>query len=870
MTDTTEQEGKKRLALTRPGRLEMKSSDSGQVRQSFSHGRSKTVQVEVKRKRVAPPVAVRTAEAKPAAHAQQAAPDAGAAAARKPQVLRALSDTERAARTRAVHDARRDAVRDEERRREEEEQRRLEEAQRRQEEEERRRQEEAQRRHDEEEAKRRTDDEARRKAADEEEAKRRKTADDSGKLAAAKLAVIAPEEEEEGEARGAPRGPGAAIKLRRPGGNMAVPPRKPVVGPRRDSDRRRQQRVNVTAALADEDGVRARSLAAMRRATEKERRRLQTLGPQMPAQKIKREVILPEVITVQELANRMAERGADVIKTLMRMGVMATINQSIDADTAELVVTELGHTVKRVSEADVEVGLVGEVDTDESLAMRPPVVTIMGHVDHGKTSLLDALRETDVAKHEAGGITQHIGAYQVLLKGGKRITFLDTPGHEAFTAMRARGAKLTDIVVLVVAADDGIQPQTVEAIHHAKAANVPMIVAINKIDKADANPDKVKTDLLQHGVALEGFGGDVLGIEVSALKKLHLDKLEEAILLQAEILDLRANPNRAAQGVVVEAKLERGRGSVATLLVQRGTLKSGDVFVAGEEWGRVRALIDDHGRQIDSAGPAMPVEVIGLTGTPSAGDDFAVAESEARAREIASFRQRRSRDQRQSLAQRGTIEQMLSKIKEGTAKELGIVVKTDVQGSLEAITSSLGKIGTDEVAVRVLHAAVGAITEGDVALAKASSGMIAAFNVRASPQARDIAKRDGVDIRYYSIIYDIIDDVKGLLSGMLAPTLRERFLGNAEIREIFDVSKAGKVAGCRVTQGQVKRGAKVRLLRDNVVIHEGTLKTLRRFKDEVREVQEGYECGMAFENYQDIRQGDVIECFEMESVERVL
>jgi translation initiation factor IF-2 len=867
MTDTTEQEGKKRLALTRPGRLEMKSGDSGQVRQSFSHGRSKTVQVEVKRKRVAPSATPRAADAKPAATEAAAAASADAAA-RKPQVLRALSDTERAARSRALQDAKRDAVRDEQRRREEEDRRRAEEEIRRRDEEERRRQDEEQRRRDDEETKRRADEDARRKAADEEEAKRRKTADDSGKLAAAKLAEIAPEEEDEGAARARPGS--LAAKPRRPGVSPALPVRKPAVGPRRDGDRRRQQRVNVTAALADEDGVRARSIAALRRATEKERRRMHTLMPQQAQQKIKREVVVPEVITVQELANRMAERGADVIKTLMRMGVMATINQSIDADTAELLVTEMGHTVKRVSEADVEVGLAGEADADDSLSFRPPVVTIMGHVDHGKTSLLDALRETDVAKHEAGGITQHIGAYQVLLKGGDRITFLDTPGHEAFTAMRSRGAKLTDIVVLVVAADDGIQPQTVEAINHAKAASVPMIIAINKVDKPDANPEKVKTDLLQHGVALEGFGGEVQGVEVSALKKLNLDKLEEAILLQAEILDLRANPDRTAQGVVVEAKLERGRGSVATLLVQRGTLKSGDVFVAGEEWGRVRALMDDHGRQIDAAGPAMPVEILGLTGTPSAGDDFAVVESEARAREIASFRQRRSRDQRQALAQRGTLEQMLSKIKEGTAKELAIVVKTDVQGSLEAITGSLAKIGTDEVAVRVLHSAVGAITEGDVALAKASNGMIAAFNVRASPQARDIAKRDGVDIRYYSIIYDIIDDVKGLLSGMLAPTLRERFLGNAEIREIFEVSKAGKVAGCRVTQGQVKRGAKVRLLRDNVVIHEGTLKTLRRFKEEVREVQEGYECGMAFENYQDIRQGDVIECFEMESVERAL
>ncbi len=494
----------------------------------------------------------------------------------------------------------------------------------------------------------------------------------------------------------------------------------------------------------------------------------------------------------------------------------------------------------------------------------------MGHVDHGKTSLLDALRDTDVAKHEAGGITQHIGAYRVLLKSGKTITFLDTPGHEAFTAMRARGASVTDIVVLVVAADDGIQPQTVEAINHAKAANVPMIVAINKIDKPDADPDKVRRGLLQHGVAVEEMGGDVLAVEVSALKKTGLEKLEETILLQAEVLDLKANPERTAQGIVVEAKMERGRGSVATVLIQKGTLHAGDIFVAGAEWGRVRALIDDHGRQVESAGPSVPVEVLGLNGTPSAGDELSVVDSEARAREVTAFRQRRKLSEKQAAGARGTLEQMFTKITEGTVKELGVVVKTDVQGSLEAITGTLAKIGTEEVAVRLLHGAVGAITEGDVALAKASNGLIVGFNARASPQARDIARRDGVEIRYYSIIYDIIDDIKAALSGMLAPTLRERFLGYAEIREVFDVSKAGKVAGCRVTEGMVKRGAKVRLLRDNVVIHEGTLKTLRRFKDEVREVQEGYECGMAFENYQDIRQGDRIECFDVESVQRAL
>jgi translation initiation factor IF-2 len=859
MTDTdTKDEAKKRLGLARPGaRLELRP-EHAQVRQSFSHGRSKTVQVEVKKKRVAPPPPQPRLDVKPSPAGDGGrAPGPRIEPVKRPQVLRALTEEERQARARALQGAIRDqevrAKDAEARRLEDEARRRADEERRRQEEEERQRAEAEAKRIAEEEAKRLADEEAKKKAA-EEEAKRRKAAEDSGKSAAAKLAVVAPEEEE------------AEARPRRPG--VALPPRRPQVGPRRDMDRRRQGRVNVTAAVAGDDTVRARSVAALRRATEKDRRRM--YQDQGPAAKIKREVVIPEAITVQELAARMAERGADVIKALMKMGVMATINQTIDADTAELVVGELGHTFKRVSEADVEMGLGGETDTEESLAPRAPVVTIMGHVDHGKTSLLDALRETDVAKHEAGGITQHIGAYQVKLRSGKVITFLDTPGHEAFTAMRARGASVTDIVVLVVAADDGIQPQTVEAINHAKAANVPMIVAINKIDKPDADADKVRRGLLQHGVAVEEMGGEVLAVEVSALKKIGLEKLEETILLQAEILDLRANPNRPAVGVVVEAKMERGRGSVATALIQKGTLKAGDVFVAGAEWGRVRALIDDRGRQIESAGPSVPVEVLGLNGTPSAGDELSVVDTEARAREVTAFRQRRKLSEKQAAGARGTLEQMFTKISEGSAKELGVVVKTDVQGSLEAISGSLAKLATEEVAVRLLHGAVGAITEGDVTLAKASNGIIVGFNVRASPQAREIAKRDGVEIRYYSIIYDIIDDIKAALSGMLAPTLRERFLGYAEIREVFDISKVGKVAGCRVTEGNVKRGAKVRLLRDNVVIHEGTLKTLRRFKEEVREVQEGYECGMAFESYQDIRQGDRIECFEVETVQRAL
>jgi translation initiation factor IF-2 len=611
-----------------------------------------------------------------------------------------------------------------------------------------------------------------------------------------------------------------------------------------------------------------RSVAAFRRRTEKEKRAL--MQDQQSQLKIVREVTLPEAITVQELANRMAERGGDVIKVLMKMGVMATINQTIDADTAELVVAEFGHKVRRVSASDVEIGIGGDEDAAESMLPRPPVITIMGHVDHGKTSLLDALRQTDVAAHEAGGITQHIGAYQVTVPSGKKITFIDTPGHAAFTEMRARGANVTDIVVLVVAADDGIMPQTVEAIRHAKAAEVPILVAINKMDKPDADATRVRRELLNHELVTEELGGDVLTVEVSAKTKLNLDKLEETLLLQAEVLDLRANPNRLAQGAVIEAKLERGRGAVATLLVQKGTLHVGDIFVAGTEWGRVRALLDDKGNPIESAGPAEPVEVLGLQGTPQAGDVFSVVESESRAREITEFRQHTLRQKTAAAGARGTLEQMFSKIQAGEAREFPVVVKADVQGSVEAIVNSLNNLSTDEVASKILHSGVGGINESDVVLARASGGMIIGFNVRANPQAREMAKRDHVDIRYYSIIYNVVDDVKAALSGMLAPTLREKFLGNAEIREIFNITKTGKVAGCMVTEGLVKRGGKVRLVRDNVVIHEGTLKTLRRFKDEVREVKEGFECGMAFENYDNIQKGDTIECFEMEEVARVL
>jgi translation initiation factor IF-2 len=865
MTDSNEQEQKRPLSLARAGgRLELrKPIETSQVRQSFPHGRSKTVMVEVRKKRVAAPTLGERAEAAQPAP-RETTPSATPQVKRAPVVMpRTLTAEERAGRVRALQDAkkaddeaRKQAIVDVDRQREEDERRAEEDAQRKVEEE-AHHAEEAARHKTESEDKRKIEEDVKRKT---EEEQRREMAERAGKAAAAKVAALTaagkvkPTAEDEAEEEAsAKRGLRADLK-------------RPAMPVRRDEPRRRGK-MTVTRALDADEGERMRSLASQRRAQEKQRRAHHASAEPI---KIVREVVVPENITVQELANRMAERSADVIKALMRMDVMATINQVIDADTAELLVAEFGHTLKRVSEADVEIGLKGEIDEVGDLESRPPVVTIMGHVDHGKTSLLDALRDTDVASGEAGGITQHIGAYQVKLSGGQQITFIDTPGHQAFTAMRARGANVTDIVVLVVAADDGIKEQTVEAIRHAKAAKVPIIVAINKIDKPDANPDRVRQELLQHELVVEKLGGDILDVEVSAIKKTNLDKLEEAILLQAEILDLKANPARPAEGVVIEAKLERGRGAVATVLIQRGTLHVGDIFVTGNEFGRVRALIDERGNNLREAGPSMPVEVLGLNGAPLAGDDFSVVDSESRARDVTSFRQRRRRDQHAAAGARGTLEQMFSQIAAGVAKELPVVVKSDVQGSLEAIVGSLAKLANNEVAVRVLHSAVGGINESDVILAKASNAVIVGFNVRANPQARDLARRDGVEIRYYAIIYDVIDDMKAALGGMLAPSLRERFLGNAAIREVFNITKVGKVAGCMVTEGTVKRGAKVRLLRDNVVIHEGSLKTLKRFKDEVREVKEGYECGMAFENYQDIQAGDVIECFEMEEVARAL
>ncbi len=613
-----------------------------------------------------------------------------------------------------------------------------------------------------------------------------------------------------------------------------------------------------------EDGVRhqRRSMASIKRSREKER--LKHMEPKVQ-EKVVREVIVPETITVQELANRMSEKGATVVKVLMKLGMMVTITQTIDADTAELVVEELGHKIKRVAESDVEDILKREDDNPEDLEPRSPVVTVMGHVDHGKTSLLDALRSSSVADGEAGGITQHIGAYQVVLANGQKVTFIDTPGHEAFTAMRARGAKVTDLVVLVVAANDSVMPQTIEAIHHAKAAGVPIVVAINKIDVPGANPQKVRTDLLQHDVVVESMGGDVLDVEVSAKKRINLDKLIETILLQAEVLDLKASSKRMAEGVVVEARMDKGRGSVATVLVQKGTLNVGDIFISGQEWGRVRSLFNDKGQRVDKAFPSQPVEVIGLQGTPAAGDDFIEVDTEARAREISAYRQRKAREQLQ-VKTMSSAEHLLAKIKAGEIKELPVLIKGDVQGSVEALNGILSRIANNEVKVHVLHSAVGAINESDVTLARASKAIIIGFNVRANPTAREMAKRDGVDIRYYSIVYDVADDMKQAVAGLLEPELKEKILGYAEIRQVISISKVGKIAGCMVKEGIVKRGAKVRLLRDSVVIYTGALSQLKRFKDDVKEVRESYECGMSFENYDDLKVGDVIECFEMEEI----
>ena len=819
-------------------------SRPGNVKQSFSHGRTKNVVVETKRKRIVKP--------KPGAATRSGAPGSSVAPSSDGSKRPAgISDAELERRMKALQAAK---------------EREAEESAKR-EAEEKAREAEKQRRREEAEAKEREQREAEERArakAEEEERKRRETEEAAKRAAAA--AAAAPAEQ-----------PAAAPAQARQPAKQQAPRRQEQDnrdqkgrgrGKGRD-DGRRSGKLTLNQALSGGEGGRQKSLAAMKR--KQERARQKAMGGAQEREKVVRDVQLPEAITVSELANRMAERVADVVKALMQNGIMATQNQSIDADTAELIIEEFGHRVTRVSDADVEDVIDSVEDQEDDLEPRPPVITIMGHVDHGKTSLLDAIRDAKVVAGEAGGITQHIGAYQVTTDGGSVLSFLDTPGHAAFTSMRARGAQVTDIVVLVVAADDAVMPQTIEAINHAKAAEVPMIVAINKIDKPEANPDKVRTDLLQHEVIVEAMSGEVQDVEVSAMTGQGLDELLEAIALQAEILELKANPNRAAEGAVIEAQLDVGRGPVATVLVQRGTLRQGDIFVVGEQYGKVRALINDRGDRVKEAGPSVPVEVLGLNGTPEAGDVLNVVDTEAQAREIAEYREKAAKEKRAAAGAGATLEQLLAQAKENeNVKELPVLVKADVQGSAEAIVQAMEKIGNEEVRVRVLHSGVGAITESDIGLAEASGAPVIGFNVRANAPARNSANQKGVEIRYYSVIYDLVDDVKAAASGLLGAEIRENFIGYAQIKEVFKVSGVGKVAGCLVTEGVARRSAGVRLLRDDVVIHEGTLKTLKRFKDEVPEVQSGQECGMAFENYDDIRANDVIEIFEREEVERNL
>ncbi|NHF72981.1 translation initiation factor IF-2 [Paracoccus sp. 12-3] len=846
MSDT---DGKKPLGLggNRPG----------QVKQSFSHGRTKSVVVETKRKRVvvpkpgAPATGDKSRSATPENVAKAVASStkrpAGISDAEMERRLKALA----AAKAREAEEAAARAA--EEKAREEERERRRAEIEAKERED--REREEMLRAKEEEDA--RKAEEAKLRAQKKEEVRKPSGAASAAAPVDAAAAQAAASRAET---------KGVSTRPARPDRERATDDRDS--RNKNDRDARRTGKLSVTAALSGEGG-RQRSLAAMKR--KQERAKQKAMGGSVRAEKQVREVQLPEAIVVSELANRMAERAADVVKSLMKMGMMVSMNQSIDADTAELVIDEFGHRAVRVSDADVEQVIDQIEDKAEDLQSRPPIITIMGHVDHGKTSLLDKIRHANVVSGEAGGITQHIGAYQVTTESGAVLSFLDTPGHAAFTSMRARGANVTDIVVLVVAADDAVMPQTVEAINHAKAAKVPMIVAINKVDKPDANAQKVRTDLLQYEVVVEEMGGEVQAVEVSAKTGLGLDNLLEAIALQAEILELKANPDRSAQGAVIEAKLDVGRGPVATVLVQNGTLRRGDIFVVGEQWGKVRALINDQGERVEEAGPSVPVEVLGLNGTPEAGDVLNVVETEAQAREIADYREQAAKDKRAAAGAATTLEQLMAKAKaDESVSELPVVLKADVQGSAEAIVQALEKVGNDEVRVRVLHYGVGAITESDIGLAEASGAPVIGFNVRANAPARNSANQKGVEIRYYSIIYDLVDDIKAAASGLLSNEVRENFIGYAEIREVFKVTGVGKVAGCLVTEGVARRSAGVRLLRDNVVIHEGTLKTLKRFKDEVKEVQSGQECGMAFENYDDIRPGDVIEIFEREEVARTL
>jgi translation initiation factor IF-2 len=864
MTETTKNSGEKlSVSSTKTLTLKRGGVEQGVVRQSFSHGRSKAVVVEKVKRRAAGPGEVRqetiapvappkrgitTAKAPPPTPAGiTSAPAVSVPPSPKPSgvVLRTLTEEERSARAHALADAR---LREAEERKIAEEEARIRHSR---EEADRTERAKAEARKRDEEERRKHDEETKRKA--DEVAKKRFGAETPVGIKPGTARPVLEADEEE------------APRTARRGGVAARPAPAPKA-PRVGAEKRRGRLTVVTALTADE--VRERSVASFRRRVQ----RMSGHRDSEPKEKIVREVTIPETITIQELANRMAERAVDVIRILMQQGHMAKITDTIDADTAQLIAEELGHTVRRVAESDVEEGMFDAPDDPANLLPRAPVVTIMGHVDHGKTSLLDAIRSTEVAAGEAGGITQHIGAYQVTSPSGGRITFIDTPGHAAFTAMRARGAKITDIVVLVVAADDGVMPQTVEAIHHAKAAKVPIIVAINKIDKPDAKPERVRTELLQHEIQVESLGGDVLEIEVSAKEKRNLDKLLDMIALQAELLELKANPNRAAEGTVIEARLDRGRGPVATVLVQRGTLKPGDIVVAGSEWGRVRALLSDSGHSVVAAGPSMPVEVLGFSGTPEASDRLAAVETEARAREIADYRARQKRDilAARQTGMRGSLEQMMSQLKTSGRKEFPLVIKGDVQGSIEAIVGSLEKLGTDEVGARIIFAGAGGITESDITLAEASGAAVIGFNVRANKEAREAAEQGGVEIRYYDIIYALVDDVKKAMSGLLAPTLRETMLGNAVILEVFKVSKVGNVAGCRVTDGVVERGANVRLIRDSVVVHQGKLSQLKRFKDDAREVVAGQECGMAFENYQDMKAGDIIECYRVESVQRTL
>ncbi|SFD73366.1 translation initiation factor IF-2 [Bosea sp. CRIB-10] len=945
MSDT-KTPGDKTLSVTPPKTLSLKRPvEQSTVRQSFSHGRSKQVVVEVKRRVAHEPAAAPVAPRPPQAPQAPAAPrpPQPAPAANRPSggmLLRTLSDDEKDARQRALSDARATEAEARARAEEEARQRAAREARERAEREaaQARQREEEDRRRQEDEHKRRAESAARQRMS-EEAAPPRPAAPPREAAPAAptqqqpysqqpRPAPSGPREPRDSRDYGSPRPPARDVgarpprldfrpprsdaprgprpdpnataepvvarptrqapsagaprsrpddgearpAFRRPGGAPGAPRGAPAPAPKTPKvGEKPRGRLTLSTATGGDD-ERTRSLASFRRRVQ---RMTGHRASDAQKERVMREVIIPETITIQELANRMTERGVDVIRLLMKQGAMHKITDVIDADTAQLVAEEMGHTVKRVAESDVEEGLFDTPDTDETLVSRPPVVTIMGHVDHGKTSLLDAIRKTHVVSGEAGGITQHIGAYQVTTPAGAKVTFIDTPGHAAFTAMRARGAKVTDIVVLVVAADDGVMPQTVEAINHAKAAKVPLIVAINKIDKSDANPDRVRSELLQYEIQVESLGGETLEIEVSAKTGQGLDTLLDAIALQAEVLDLKANPDRVAEGTVIEAKLDRGRGPVATVLVQRGTLRTGDIVVAGAEWGRVRALISDTGAQIKEAAPSLPVEVLGFNGTPEAGDRVAVVESEARAREITDYRERQKRDR---LAARGagsgagrSLAEMMRELKEGAGrKEFPLVVKGDVQGSVEAIVGSLEKVGNDEVRARVLSSGVGAITESDVTLAQASGAVVIGFNVRAHKEAREAAERAGVEIRYYSIIYNLMDDVKDAMSGLLAPTLRETMLGNAQILEIFNVSKVGKIAGCRVTDGTIERGANVRLIRDGVVVHEGKLAQLKRFKDDAKEVVAGQECGMSFESYQDMRAGDVIECFRVEEIKRSL